>query len=62
MPWEQRVIHLLELAIVHNRSAHGQNLRIIDDVVSPWIKKLRRVISLSLGWAIGYERMPSLED
>ena len=37
MPWEQLVILLLGLAIVHNRSAHGQYPRIID-VMSIWIK------------------------
>ena len=31
-------IHVFELVINRNRSAHGQYLRIMDDIAPPWMK------------------------
>lgn len=31
---QPQVIHLLELIIIHNRSAREQSLRIMDDIMS----------------------------
>ena len=36
--WKQRVIHLLELFSNHNWLGLGHNARMMDDVLSPWMK------------------------
>lgn len=36
---ERRVIHLLELVTSHDQSAHGQNMRMTDDIMPPWMLK-----------------------
>lgn len=37
---ERQVTHLLKLVTNHNGSAHEQNMRMMDDIVSSWMKKV----------------------